>query len=203
MSVCWVRHPMAKDVERRWSTIIACVVKLRNLSFVVAMSALNMKARIPCLFRTYKAPESSPPTVQYGRLPGLPPLLRCSPNCYQWRAIRRRWYGPTPFNRCSKMHNSSSLINISPASLALERDKLRQSVSQIPTGFNQSYPSMLLTLCKRLRPIARKVHKMPHDVLKSPQESISVSTFTRGCRTIETVGKGMECEQRNTHNYGS
>src|SRR5882724_2369789 len=81
MSICWVRHPMAKDVERRWSTIIACVVKLRNLSFVVAMSALNMKARIPCLFRTYKAPEFQ------------------SPNCTIWEAARATATTPMFFDR--------------------------------------------------------------------------------------------------------
>ena len=81
MSVCWVRHPMPKDVKRRWSTIVPCVIELTGLSFVVAMAALNMSARIPRLFRTYKAPEYK------------------SPNCMIWEAARATSAAPTFFER--------------------------------------------------------------------------------------------------------
>src|SRR5882672_4330229 len=72
---------MAKDVRRRWSTIIPCVVNLTDLSFVVAMSALNMNARKPRLFRTYKAPEYR------------------SPNCMIWEPARATSATPSFFAR--------------------------------------------------------------------------------------------------------
>src|SRR5882672_7382832 len=72
---------MTRDVKRRRSTIISCVIKLTGLSFVVAMSALNMNARIPRLFRTYKTPEFQ------------------SPNCTIWEAARATSATPTFFKR--------------------------------------------------------------------------------------------------------
>src|SRR5882724_5814205 len=81
MSECWVRHPMAKDVKRRPSFTILCVVKLTDLSFVVAMSTLNLNARKPRLFRTYMAPEYQ------------------SPNCMIWEAARSTSATPTFFER--------------------------------------------------------------------------------------------------------
>ena len=60
---------MAKDVKRRQSTVIACIVKLTGLSLVLTMSALNLNAQIPWLFRTYQAPKFP------------------APNCTIWEAI--------------------------------------------------------------------------------------------------------------------
>ena len=70
---------MPKDVKRRRSTIIPRIVKLTGLSFVLAMSALNMNARVPRLFRTYQAPKYS------------------SPNCTIWEAVRATSAVPTFF----------------------------------------------------------------------------------------------------------
>jgi len=50
--------PITEGCKCRWSTIIPCVVELTGLSFVIAMAALNMSARIPRLFCTYKAQEN-------------------------------------------------------------------------------------------------------------------------------------------------
>src|SRR6266481_4925080 len=61
---------MAMGVKRRRSTVIPRIVKLTDFSFDLAMSALNMNARIPRLFRTYQAPKYP------------------SPNCTIWEAIR-------------------------------------------------------------------------------------------------------------------
>ena len=70
---------MAKDVKRRQSTAIANVVKFTGLSFVPAMSALNINAQIPRLFRTYQAPKYP------------------SPNCTIWEAVRATSAAPTFF----------------------------------------------------------------------------------------------------------
>ena len=72
---------MTKDAKRGWSTMIPRVVKLTGLSFVPAMSALNMNAQIPCLFRTYRAPKYP------------------SPNCTIWEAVRATSAAPTFFKR--------------------------------------------------------------------------------------------------------
>jgi len=72
---------MAKDVKRRPSFTILCVVKLTDLSFVVAMSTLNLNARKPRLFRTYMAPEYQ------------------SPNCMIWEAARSTSASLTFFER--------------------------------------------------------------------------------------------------------
>jgi len=72
---------MGKDVKRRPSFTIPCVVKLTDLSFVVAMSALNLNTRKPRLFRTYKAPQYQ------------------SPNCMIWEAARATSASPTSFER--------------------------------------------------------------------------------------------------------
>ena len=58
-----------------------CVVKLTGLSFVPAMSALNMNARIPRLFRTYQAPKHQ------------------AANCAIWEAVRATSAAPTFFKR--------------------------------------------------------------------------------------------------------
>ena len=70
---------MPKDVERRRSAIVPRAVKLTHSSFVLAMSALNMTARIPRLFRTYQAPKYP------------------SPNCAIWEAARATSAAPTFF----------------------------------------------------------------------------------------------------------
>ena len=70
---------MRKDVKRRRSTIIPRAVKLTHHSFVLAMSSLNMNARIPRLFRTYHAPKYP------------------SPNCTIWEAVRASSAAPTFF----------------------------------------------------------------------------------------------------------
>ena len=72
---------MAKDVRRRQSTAIACIVKLTGLSLVLAMSALNLNTQIPHLFRTYQAPKFP------------------APNCTIWEAIRTTSAAPTFFKR--------------------------------------------------------------------------------------------------------
>src|SRR6266481_5856062 len=70
---------MAKDVKRRLCTVIPRIVMLTRLSFVLAMSALNMNARVPRLFRTYQAPKYP------------------SPNCTIWEAVRATSAVPTFF----------------------------------------------------------------------------------------------------------
>ena len=72
---------MTKDAKRERSTIISRVIKLIDFSFVPAMSALNMNAQIPCLFRTYQAPKYP------------------SPNCTIWEAVRATSAAPTFFKR--------------------------------------------------------------------------------------------------------
>jgi len=69
-------HPDGKDVKRRLSPHSLCY-KVIDLRFVLAMSALNMNARIPRLFRTYKAPEyQSPKLRDMGRPLALLPLFQ-------------------------------------------------------------------------------------------------------------------------------
>src|SRR5882724_8804853 len=72
---------MAKNVKRRWSTIVPCVVKLTGLSFVIAMSAFNLSAREPRLFRTYKTSKFQ------------------SPNCKIWEAARATTADPNFFEQ--------------------------------------------------------------------------------------------------------
>ena len=72
---------MAKDVKRRQSTVISCIIKLTGISFVLAMSALNMNAQIPRLFHTYQAQKFS------------------TPNCMIWEAVRATSAAPTFFKR--------------------------------------------------------------------------------------------------------
>ena len=70
---------MAKDVKRRQSTVISCIIKLTGLSFVLAMSAMNMNAQIPRLFHPYQAPKYP------------------APNCTIWQAVRATPAMPTFF----------------------------------------------------------------------------------------------------------
>src|SRR6266481_2346542 len=72
---------MTKDATRGRSTIISRVIKLTGLSFVAAMSALNMNAQLPRLFRTYQAPKYP------------------APNCTIWEAVRATSAAPTFFKR--------------------------------------------------------------------------------------------------------
>ena len=57
------------------------MIKLTGLSFVPAMSALNMNAQIPRLFRTYQAPKYP------------------APNCTVWEAVRATSAAPIFFKR--------------------------------------------------------------------------------------------------------
>ena len=70
---------MLKDVKRRRSTIVPRAVRLTHPSFILAMLALNMNAKIPCLFCTYQAPKYP------------------SPNCMIWEAVRATLAAPTFF----------------------------------------------------------------------------------------------------------
>ena len=72
---------MAKVVKRTQSSVIVRVVKLTETSFVLAMSALDMTAQIPRLFRTYQAPKFP------------------APNCTIWEAVRATSAAPTFFKR--------------------------------------------------------------------------------------------------------
>ena len=70
---------MTEDAKRERSIIIPRVIKLTGFSFVPAMSSLNMNAKIPRLFRTYRAPK------------------HISPNCTIWEAVRATCASPTFF----------------------------------------------------------------------------------------------------------
>ena len=148
------------------------------------MSSLNLNAREPRLFRTYKASKFQ------------------SSNCKIWEASRATiaapnffksidihlsmavWAATTQLNRSSQRQNSFFLINISRASLALEQDKLRRSVSLHHGGFNARYRCTSSTLFAVYAPIARRAHKTPCDALNTPQGFISASTSSRGCRKL-------------------
>src|SRR5271154_5161685 len=70
-----------KDVKRMLSKITPRCVNLTNTSFVCAMSALNMRAGIPHLFRTYEAPKHQ------------------TFNCTIWEAARATSADPIFFKR--------------------------------------------------------------------------------------------------------
>src|SRR5271154_3147452 len=80
-----------KDVKRMWSTIVSWIVKLIYLRFVCAMSALNMAAGIPHLFRSYQAPKNQ------------------TFNCTIWEAARATSAAPTFFEQIVIGEPGSSL----------------------------------------------------------------------------------------------
>jgi len=54
----WYGHPIAKDVKNVGGLpLFPVLAKLTDLSFVIAMSELNLDRSTARLFRTYKAPE--------------------------------------------------------------------------------------------------------------------------------------------------
>ena len=174
---------MPEDVKRRRPTRFSHAVKLIHLSFVLAMSALNMSARIPRLFRTYQAPKYR------------------SPNCTIWEAVRATSAVPTFFPRIvidgepyvdGGMGCNNPVQQVLQEAELLFPDRHVACVISIGTGQahtigiqNQAVNSRWSMLSERSPPIAKRVHKSPHDVLNVPQESIFASTSSKGCRKLD------------------
>ena len=151
------------------------------------MSALNMNARKPCLFRTYKAPEYQ------------------LPNCMIWEAACATSATPTFFERIiineeqfidGGLGGNNLIHQVLQEAELMFPDRHIACIVSIGTGQAEtiSIPkpdwiqrAIPLDVIDAMRKIATNCEASAQDAarrLNMPQEYISASTLTRGCRTL-------------------